>query len=144
VLARLEWPGKPGATVITPLTPDEEARFAAGEKIYGDICRPCHQADGRGQDKVAPPLIGSQFALAASGGVPARILLNGKEGTVGLMPPVGAAFTDDQIAAVLTYIRREWGHSASAVDVATVKAARDAVAGRTKPWTNEELLALIK
>ena len=144
LLARLEWPGKPGATAITPLTPEEEQRFAAGEQIYQNICRACHQADGRGQEKVAPALIGSPFGLAASGGVPARILINGKEGTVGLMPPLGATLTDEQIAAVLTYIRREWGHAAAAVDPATVKDTRAAVAGRTRPWTNEELLALIK
>ncbi|HTK28196.1 MAG TPA: cytochrome c [Vicinamibacterales bacterium] len=144
LLARLEWPGKPGATPITPLTPEEEQRFAAGEEIYQNICKACHQADGRGQEKIAPPLLGSQFALAANGGVPARILLNGKEGTVGLMPPLGATLTDDQIAAVLTYVRREWGHAGTPVDAATIRDARTAVAGRARPWTNEELLALMK
>ena len=43
--------------------------------------------------------------------IPARILLNGKEGPIGLMPPVGQVLSDDQIAAVLTYIRREWGQA---------------------------------
>ena len=32
------------------------------------------------------------------------------------MPPLGSALTDEQIAAVLTYIRREWGQTASPVD----------------------------
>ena len=35
--------------------------------------------------------------------------LNGKEGPIGLMPPIGVVLSDEQIAAVLTYIRREWG-----------------------------------
>ena len=70
-------------------------------------------------------------------------MLNGKEGPIGLMPPLGNALTDDQIAAVLTYVRREWGHSASAVDPAVVIATRKATADRTRPWTNDELTALL-
>ena len=69
----------------------------------------------------------------------ARILLGGKEGPVGLMPPLASALSDDQIAAVLTYIRREWGQAGSAVDPAIVKDTRALVAGRTKPWTDAEL-----
>jgi mono/diheme cytochrome c family protein len=71
-----------------------------------------------------------------------RILLNGKEGSVGLMPPIGQAFTDDQIAAVLTYIRREWGQEGAPVEAETVKTVRGETAGRARPWTNEELAAL--
>jgi len=144
LLARLEWPAKPGAAApVAPLTVDEEKRFEAGQEIYTNICRACHQPDGRGQDKVAPPLVGSAFALAALPAIPARILMNGKEGPVGLMPPLGAALSDDQIAAVLTYVRREWGHTASPVAPTMVRAARAEVAGRTRPWTNDELTALM-
>ncbi len=142
VLARVEWPGKPGAAApITPLTPEEQQRFNAGQEVYRNICQACHQPDGRGQDKVAPSLIGSALALAPAD-ITARILLNGKEGTIGLMPPVGQAFSDDQIAAVLTYIRREWGQTGSPVDPATVKDVRALTAGRTRPWTNDELTTL--
>jgi hypothetical protein len=59
------------------------------------------------------------------------------------MPPLGAAFSDDQVAAVLTYIRREWGQGASPVDPVTVSHAREASASRTGPWTDAELLPLI-
>ena len=41
-----------------------------------------------------------------------RVLLSGKEGTIGLMPPVGATYDDEQIAAVLTFVRRSWGNAA--------------------------------
>jgi mono/diheme cytochrome c family protein len=82
------------------------------------------------------------LALAPPG-VPARILFNGKEGKIGLMPPLGAGLSDDQIAAVLTYIRREWGQAGSPVDAGSVKEARAAAAGRQKPWTDAELQALI-
>jgi mono/diheme cytochrome c family protein/glucose/arabinose dehydrogenase len=143
VLARVEWPGKPGITAAAPLTAGEQQRFAAGREVYQSLCAACHQPDGRGRDNVAPSLIGSDFALATAG-VPARIVLNGKEGTTGLMPPLGTVLSDDQIAAVLTYIRREWGHAASAVDVSTVKEVRTLTAGRARPWTPDELSTLIK
>ena len=42
--------------------------------------------------------------------------MHGKEGATGLMPPVGGALDDEQIASVLTYVRREWGHTADPVD----------------------------
>jgi mono/diheme cytochrome c family protein len=61
-----------------------------------------------------------------------------------LMPPVGATLTDEQIASVLTYIRREWGQDGTPVDPATVSAARAATAARTRPWTDEELKTLLR
>ena len=73
-----------------------------------------------------------------------RIVLHGKEGTVGLMPPVGSVLSDDQIASVLTYIRREWGQAGSPVDPGTVRAVRAATAARTRPWTDKELIAIVK
>jgi mono/diheme cytochrome c family protein len=141
VLAGFTWPGKPGVASVTPLSPEEQRRFDAGREVYLNICQACHQPDGRGLDKVAPSLVGSSLALAAPE-IPARILLNGKEGSIGLMPPIGSALNDDQIAAVLTYVRREWGQTGTAVDSATVKAVRELTAGRTRPWTDAELKAL--
>jgi mono/diheme cytochrome c family protein len=142
LLARIEWPGKPGASApVAPLTPAEQQRFDAGHTVYQSICLPCHQEDGRGKEMIAPTLVGSAFANGAPS-IPVRILLNGKEGPSGLMPPLGQTFTDDQIANVLTYVRRQWGNTASPVDVQIVKETRAAVAGRTKAWTNAELAAL--
>ena len=106
--------------VAAPLTPEEQARFAAGRELYRNICQGCHQPDGRGQDRIAPTLVGSALALAPPD-IPARVLLHGKEGPIGLMPPVGTTLQDEQIAAVLTYVRREWGQSASPVDAESVK-----------------------
>jgi mono/diheme cytochrome c family protein len=137
VLASVSWPGKPGDSgPLPPLSADEQRRFDAGRDIYENICQACHQADGRGQDKLAPSLIGASFTLGPPG-IPARILLNGKEGRFGLMPPIGATLTDDGIASVLTYVRREWGQGASAVDAGTVKAVRALSTGRTRPWTDD-------
>jgi len=145
VLARLEWPGKPGmAAPAAPLTPAEQARFEAGRTVYQNLCQACHQPNGRGMEKLAPSLIGSEFALASSPTIPIRIVLNGKEGTVALMPPLGGILSDEQVAAALTYIRREWGHTASPIDAAAVAQGRKDTAGRTRPWTNDELTRIMR
>jgi mono/diheme cytochrome c family protein len=81
------------------------------------------------------------LALAPAG-IPVRILLHGKEGAVGLMPPAGSALPDEQIAAVLTYIRREWGQAGAPVTAAMVADTRALTRGRLRPWTNDELLAI--
>jgi mono/diheme cytochrome c family protein/glucose/arabinose dehydrogenase len=141
LLARIEWPGKPGTAAVTPLTPAEQARFDAGRVLYQNICLPCHQANGRGLERTAPPLVGSEFALGPPA-IPIRILLGGKEGSTGLMPPLGASLSDEQIADVLTYIRREWGQGGSPVDPALIAPVRAETAGRTRPWTNDELAKL--
>jgi len=143
VRARLTWPGKPGVSEIAPLTPEEQRRFEAGRELYRNVCQACHQPDGRGQEKVAPTLIGSSL-LQAPADIPARILLNGKEGPIGLMPPIGATISDEEIASVLTYVRREWGQTGVPVDAATVTAIRTSTTGRARPWTNDELIALVK
>ena len=142
LLARIVWPGKPGATAIEPLTDAEQQRFDTGREIYRNVCQGCHQPDGRGQDRIAPALVGSVLALARAE-LPARALLQGKEGPIGLMPPVGATLNDEQIAAVLTYIRREWGQTGSPVTPAVVSDTRNATAGRTRPWKHDELMAMV-
>jgi mono/diheme cytochrome c family protein/glucose/arabinose dehydrogenase len=144
VLSRIEWPGKAGAsTEVAPLSADDQKRFDAGREIYRNVCQACHQPDGRGMDKVAPSLIESPFAIGPPE-VSIRILLHGKEGTAGMMPPVGQTFTDEQVASVLTYVRREWGHASPPVDATLVGTIRAATKERTRPWTNDELGALIK
>jgi mono/diheme cytochrome c family protein len=145
LLARLTWPGKPveaGAPpAAAPLTAAEQKRFDEGKAVYTTLCVACHNENGEGREKVAPALAGSNFATAAAH-VPTRILINGKEGSTGLMPPLGTTLTDDQIAGVLTFVRRSWGNQASAVDPAAVADVRKQTTGRTRPWTEKELLEL--
>jgi mono/diheme cytochrome c family protein/glucose/arabinose dehydrogenase len=147
LLARFTWPGKPveagAAPAAAPLTAAEQKRFEEGKTVYTSLCVACHNENGEGRDKLGPPLTGSNFALAAAH-VPMRILINGKEGPVGLMPPLGTTLSDDQIAGVLTFIRRSWGNQASAVDAAAVADIRKQTSGRTRPWTEKELLEIVK
>jgi mono/diheme cytochrome c family protein/glucose/arabinose dehydrogenase len=141
VLDRVRWPKKAGETPITPLTSEDQRRFDIGRDVYANLCQACHQPDGRGQDRVAPSLIDSALALADAE-IPARILLNGKEGAIGLMPPMGSTLTDEQVASVLTYIRREWGHASTPVDPTTITRVRELTRARIRPWTHDELLKL--
>jgi mono/diheme cytochrome c family protein/glucose/arabinose dehydrogenase len=141
VVARVSWPGKTGDAPVSPLTPEQQRRFDAGREVYVNLCQACHQPDGRGQDRVAPSLIDSPLLLA-SPEIPARVLLNGKEGAIGLMPPVGSTLTDDQVASVLTYVRREWGQTGSPVDPPAVAAVRELTRARTRPWTHDELMKM--
>ena len=66
------------------------------------------------------------------------MVLGGKEGDIGLMPPL-AVLGDDEIASVLTYVRRQWGNAASAVEPDAVKEIRGLTKTRTRPWSAEEL-----
>lgn len=122
-----------------------------GKKLYTGNCVSCHQANGAGVPGQYPPLAGSEWVM----GEPARlkrILLHGLEGAVrvggvtynGNMPPFGAKMKDAQIAAVLSYIRSEWGNSAAPVSGEAVAATRDATKSRAQPWTEPELLAITK
>lgn len=53
------------------------------------------------------------------------------------MPPMG--LDDQQLADVLTYVRKSFGNKAPAVNVEDVKSVRDATRGRTAPWSSAEL-----
>ena len=130
-------------TAPVPLTPPRQKRYDAGAEIYKGICSGCHQPDGKGKEKLAANLVDSTY-VKADAATPIRILLGGKEGPIGLMPPLGGALNDEQVASVLTYIRREWGHTASPVDPAAVAATRRETAGRSRPWTVDELTRMMR
>jgi mono/diheme cytochrome c family protein len=140
VLDGMDWPGKPRKVeTVAPLTAEEQQRFAAGQEIYGRLCVACHQPDGRGREGLAPALAGSPFVTGRAG-IMARIVIQGKEGKA-MMPPLGT-LSDAEIAAVLTFVRRSFGHTASPVDVALVREVRGSALGRERPWTEPELRAI--
>lgn len=146
--AALAWPGKPGVPpppVVIPLTAEEQTRYEQGKTLYAGLCAACHQPTGTGLDGLAPPLVDSDWVLGKSE-IPTKIVLHGLGGAVQVsgrtwrleMPPLGV-LSDDQIAGVLTYIRREWEHNASPVKPSDVAKIRTANATRTKAWSAEEL-----
>jgi mono/diheme cytochrome c family protein len=142
VMARIGWPGKPGMTpAAAALNAADQKRFTAGQEIYRNLCEGCHGADGREQPGATPNIAGAPGVIG-SPGIPIRVLLHGKEGPIGLMPAHGELLNDAEIAAVLTYIRRAWGQSASPIDPATVQQVRTATADRKRAWTPEELLQI--
>lgn len=144
----IAWPGKPGVPpppVIVPLTMDQQKRYDHGKLIYMGLCAACHQPSGLGLEGLAPPLVDSEWVLGpADRGM--RIILHGLSGPVNVggrtwrleMPPL-PHLTDDDIAGILTYTRREWEHGASPVSPEDVAKVRAANAGRTKAWTADEL-----
>jgi mono/diheme cytochrome c family protein len=93
--------------------------LTAGAKVYKDHCESCHMADGKGVPRIYPPLANNQ-AISMKNSVNAiRIVLNGgfPPSTEGNprpygMPPFYQDLSDEQVAAVVTYIRQSWGNSA--------------------------------
>jgi mono/diheme cytochrome c family protein len=143
------WPGQPGYVPppkIAPLTADEQKRFDAGKELFAASCAACHQLTGLGMEGLAPPLADSEWVLGPPARI-TRIVLHGLQGKIQVkgktyemeMPSLGV-FDDEQIASLLTYIRREWEHGASPVDAAFVKKVRDETSGRNEAWTEAELL----
>ena len=134
-----------------PDTPEKLAEL--GRTLFAN-CALCHQAEAGGLPGRYPPLKDSEWVVGeqASAGRLARIVLYGMEGEIavkgekfaGPMPGFGGLWKDDQIAAVLTYIRGAWGNTASAVTPAEVAAIRAMDVGRPtnglRPVTAEELL----
>jgi len=104
-----------------------------GREIFLRICAACHQKDGAGKEGLAPPLVESEWVLAAKGDRLVRIVLNGLSGPISVrgktwnlaMPPLKANLSDDQIAVTLTYVRsRLADHHATLVTAEAVAAAR--------------------
>lgn len=103
--------------------PDAPAHAAMGEggKLFVRSCAACHQANGKGVPGVFPPLAGNPHLSDPK--LVVRTIHDGKSGPInikgetfnGKMPPIGAAFSPEQIAAVATYIRNSWGNSFGAV-----------------------------
>ncbi len=92
-----------------------------GAATFAENCAACHQPQGQGVTGAFPKLAASVVVQ----GDPANlgwILTHGRGG----MPNFSEDMSDDQIAAVLTYIRSSWGNAAGPVDAALVKAQRGA------------------
>lgn len=152
VAQAFRWPGKTGEIAepeIQPLTGESLASFSRGKELYSTICGACHQPHGNGQEGLAPPLRRSEWVLGdeqrlgriALRGVRDELTVRGSKYTLN-MPGLGDFLNDQQLADVLTYVRREWGHGASPVAAATIRSIRLATAGHEDSWTEPELLRI--
>jgi mono/diheme cytochrome c family protein/glucose/arabinose dehydrogenase len=135
---RVSWPGKADGPAAAALTAGERRRFETGRREY-TRCSACHLASGQGINGLAPALVDSDWVL----GRPAPlvgILLHGKHENTGFPPmPAFADLDDEQIASIVTYIRREWGHSASPVDPELVARVRRETRDLHGPLTRQQL-----
>jgi mono/diheme cytochrome c family protein len=148
---------RPHASVasVGALQPKSEGDvlFATGQRTYDLMCSQCHGPTAQGDpSRFIPPLAGSDWVAAPGPGRIIRFVLDGLQGPItvkgqvwngGTMPPWRDVLKDQEIAAVLTYVRgnKNWGNSASAVSPEQVKAVRDKVPARSA-WVPEELLKL--
>jgi mono/diheme cytochrome c family protein len=120
---------------------------AKGKRVYQATCMLCHQPNGGGTPGQFPPLDGSEWVNGPvarliripNNGLQGPITVKGENWTAA-MPNMGAALSDDDFAALLTYIRSEWSNKSGPVKVDDVKKVRADISSRTEPWTAPELL----
>jgi len=124
-----------------------------GRTIYQRACMSCHQADGKGQPGLFPPLRDTDWIREPDPARLIRIVLHGMVGPLSVngvpfrsaapfMPGHAASLTDQEIATVLTWIRQEMGGKAPSVSAASVTSIRQTEATRSALWTQAQLLAL--
>lgn len=136
--ATLGWPGKPRVEGRVR-TEAEEQLYQMGEQLYAATCAACHGQEGQGTP-VGKSLAGAPL-VNMGGEVFTAILLQGKEGDMGLMPPQ-TTLSDEQLAAIITYVRGAFGNTSDPVNEVAVGEYRQMLSYRTIPWTEEELIEL--
>jgi mono/diheme cytochrome c family protein len=92
-----------------------------GATTFSQSCAACHQPQGQGIPGAFPALAKNPFVQGPPNQV-AHVILNGRGG----MPKFSGDLSDDQIAAVATYIRSAWGNKAGPVTPSVVTAERNA------------------
>jgi mono/diheme cytochrome c family protein len=78
----------------------------SGEELFANVCRGCHMSDGKGASGAGtyPSLAGNRNLGAR--GYPVAVVVNGQRG----MPAFGTMMSDDQVAAVINYLRTHFGN----------------------------------
>jgi mono/diheme cytochrome c family protein len=101
-----------------------------GKTVYTANCLTCHQPDGGGVPNLNPPLTGTKWVKGPKADL-VQLILKGSKGKVEIdgetfhnAMPAQAHLTDEQIADVLTYVRKNFGNKSSAVTPSEVKAVR--------------------
>lgn len=114
--------GPPTAGESSIPAPESSLLMSLGETVYQAQCATCHGSDGRGMPPHYPPLARNPSIQMESAVNPIRMVLNGgfPPGTTGNpqpygMPPFAQILSDNEVAAVVTYIRAAWGNRGTAV-----------------------------
>jgi len=126
-------------------------QYTLGQEVYhrDAHCFACHQPNGKGFEGAVPALENSPWVS----GNPERLIklsLYGLMGPIEVngakfdgqvpMTPFGGLLSDEELAAVLTFVRNSFGNRAEPVAPAAVKKVREANAGRLLLYTTDELL----
>ncbi len=133
---------------VEPWTETQRRLASHGAAAFASSCALCHGPAGKGQPGLGPSLIDSPWLLGEES-IPIRLVLDGLTGPVEVegetwditMPGhrENPLLDDEGIAAILTWVRRQWGHGAEPIDPKAVTELRQLTAGRTLPWTVETL-----
>ena len=144
-----EYNEKPNHTAFSgPAAPTDPMQL--GKEVFG-ACTQCHQSDGEGVAGTYPPLVASEYVTGDERRL-AAILVNGINGPFVVngkpysseMPSWRSYFNDEELAALMTYIRNTWGNKAPAVSKDTVAKVRAELAGVSAAWTAETLAPYAK
>jgi mono/diheme cytochrome c family protein len=119
-----------------------------GKSYFTANCQVCHQATGMGLPNAYPPLAGSEYVNGGSRDL-GMILLKGLQGPVtveghvfnGAMPAWEKTLTDKKIAAILTYIRQDWGNKGGPIAPEQIAEARKEFAAKTDSWSEADIKA---
>jgi mono/diheme cytochrome c family protein len=103
------------------LSPGFRFTEASGEQLFVSVCQGCHMPDGNGATGAGnyPALTGDRNL--ESSGYPVYVVVQGQRA----MPPIGSMMSDDQVAAVVNYVRTHFGNQyRDAVTAEDVKRVR--------------------
>lgn len=128
--------------------------YDKGAKLFEKdaACATCHQPNGQGLANIYPPIIGNEWVNGdkerliklALHGLWGDITVDGKHysatGGVPPMTPMGGVFNNEEMAAVLTYVRHSWGNNSGVVTPDEVAKVREATSDRKMFYTPDELL----
>lgn len=135
------------AGVAEATGPREVDMMVLGRRVYAQNCQVCHQASGDGQRGVYPPVARADWVRDNPERL-VKVVLHGLEGPVVVngnnYNNAMTAFerlNDQQIAAVLTYIRTDpdFGNDSYPVGEELVARVRAEFEGRRNAWTQPEL-----
>jgi nitrite reductase (NO-forming) len=110
----------------------DQAILDKGKKVYDSYCFTCHQPNGQGLPGAFPPLAKSDYLTkndkktvikSVVFGLSGPLVVNGQTYN-SVMTPIPPNYTDEDIAAVLTYVYNSWGNPGGVITPEEVKAAK--------------------